>query len=92
MVKNIPRKDLKIFFREENKVKVRARDLGITFDGICGENNAITDVDGVEVGYTTIIRGEASADTVPEDDFARTGVTAIFAKRKKKECGVCRTS
>ena len=84
MVKNIPRKDLKIFFREENKVKVRARDLGITFDGICGENNAITDVDGVEVGYTTIIRGEASADTVPEDDFARTGVTAILPRGKRR--------
>ena len=34
---------------------MRARDLGIPFDGICGENNAITDVAGVEVGYTTII-------------------------------------
>src|SRR2546430_12753470 len=36
----------------ENKV-VRSRDLGIPFEGIPGKINAITDVAGVEVGYTT---------------------------------------
>lgn len=36
----------------------RARDIGIPFDGTTGKNNAITDVRGVEVGYSTIITGE----------------------------------
>jgi D-aminopeptidase len=38
--------------------KPRARDLGVPFDGNPGPLNAITDVKGVEVGYTTIISGE----------------------------------
>ena len=33
---------------------VRARDLGIPFEGTPGKLNAITDVPGVEVGYTTL--------------------------------------
>jgi L-aminopeptidase/D-esterase-like protein len=32
--------------------------LGIPFDGATGQFNAITDVKGVEVGYTTLISGE----------------------------------
>ena len=63
-------------------MKKRARDLGIPFEGICGVNNAITDVDGVEVGYTTLIRGESAKDTAPADDFARTGVTQFFREEK----------
>ena len=35
--------------------KNRARDLGIPFAGETGRYNAITDVQGVEVGYSTII-------------------------------------
>ncbi|WNH08819.1 hypothetical protein [Thalassobellus suaedae] len=38
--------------------KPRARDLGVPFVGRTGEFNAITDVKGVEVGYSTIISGE----------------------------------
>ena len=38
--------------------KPRARDLGIHFTGTTGAFNAITDVAGVEVGYSTIISGE----------------------------------
>ena len=34
--------------------KPRARDLGIPFVGVTGKFNAITDVKGVEVGYSTI--------------------------------------
>jgi D-aminopeptidase len=49
---------------------VRARDLGIPFDGRPGRWNAITDVPGVEVGYQTLIRG----------DSVRTGVTAIHPR------------
>ena len=48
----------------------RARSLGIPFRGTPGQWNAITDVPGVEVGYTTIIRG----------DSVRTGVTAIHPR------------
>jgi len=49
---------------------VRARDLGIPFDGTPGRWNAITDVPGVEVGYQTLISG----------DSVRTGVTAIHPR------------
>jgi hypothetical protein len=37
--------------------KPRARDFGIPFDGVPGKFNAITDVDGVLVGQTTLISG-----------------------------------
>ncbi|RVC44360.1 S58 family peptidase, partial [Mesorhizobium sp. M4A.F.Ca.ET.090.04.2.1] len=36
----------------------RARYFGIGFDGTPGESNAITDVAGVSVGYTTLISGD----------------------------------
>jgi L-aminopeptidase/D-esterase-like protein len=52
--------------------KPRARDLGIPFDGKTGNHNAITDVDGIAVGYSTIIEG----------DSARTGVTIIHPRGK----------
>ena len=32
--------------------KPRARDIGIPFDGTTGKFNAITDVKGIEVGYS----------------------------------------
>ena len=38
--------------------KPRARELGVPFVGTTGEFNAITDVEGVEVGYSTIISGK----------------------------------
>jgi D-aminopeptidase len=38
--------------------KPRARDLGLPFEGKTGKYNSITDVSGVEVGYTTLIDGE----------------------------------
>ncbi|MEX2272883.1 MAG: P1 family peptidase [Vicinamibacterales bacterium] len=52
--------------------KPRARDLGIPFEGTPGPLNAITDVTGVEVGATTLIRG----------DSVRTGVTAVLPRGK----------
>src|SRR4051812_41594679 len=55
---------------------VRARDLGIPFDGTPGKFNAITDVGGVEVGYTTLIRGEGKMEVGKGP--VRTGVTAII--------------
>src|SRR5688500_11066496 len=55
--------------------KPRARDLGVPFDGVTGQFNAITDVKGVEVGYTTLISGEGKKSV-------RTGVTAILPQGK----------
>lgn len=63
---------------------MRARDLGLPFEGVPGANNAITDVHGVEVGYSTIIRGESRSDNCVHSDFARTGVTAIFPCGKQR--------
>ncbi len=58
------------------QTKPRARDLGVPFDGTPGANNAITDVKGVEVGYTTLISGDG-------DKAIRTGVTAILPQGKQ---------
>lgn len=58
--------------------KPRARDLGIPFEGTPGTNNAITDVAGVEVGYSTIISGEGK--NVRGKGPVRTGVTAILPR------------
>jgi L-aminopeptidase/D-esterase-like protein len=60
--------------------KLRARDLGVPFVGIPGEFNAITDVEGVEVGYSTIISGEGI--NIVGKGPVRTGVTAIFPRGK----------
>ncbi len=60
---------------------IRARDLGIPFDGITGRLNAITDVAGVEVGHTTLIEG--SGKLQKGKGPVRTGVTAIFPNGKK---------
>lgn len=49
---------------------MRARELGIPLAGEPGGHNAVTDVPGVEVGYTTLIEG----------DRVRTGVTAILPR------------
>ncbi|MCF1193013.1 P1 family peptidase [Mangrovimonas sp. AS39] len=63
--------------------KPRARDLGVPFVGVPGLNNAITDVKGVEVGYSTIISGEG--ENVIGKGPIRTGVTAIFPRGKAKK-------
>ncbi|MCS4435227.1 P1 family peptidase [Aquiflexum gelatinilyticum] len=60
--------------------KPRARDLGVPFDGTTGQFNAITDVKGVEVGYSTIISG--SGENIVGKGPVRTGVTAIFPRGK----------
>src|SRR5437870_8070488 len=57
---------------------VRARELGIPFEGIPGKLNAITDVPGVEVGYTTLISGEGKLEVGKGP--MRTGVTAILPR------------
>ena len=57
---------------------VRARDLGIPFEGTPGKFNAITDVPGLEVGYTTLISGEGKLEVGKGP--VRTGVTAILPR------------
>lgn len=52
--------------------KPRARQLGIPLEGTPGPLNAITDVPEIEVGYTTLIEGQA----------VRTGVTIIHPRGK----------
>jgi D-aminopeptidase len=68
-VKSLPPVDKKI---------VRARDLGIPFDGTPGQFNGITDVAGVEVGYATLISGEGKLEVGKGP--VRTGVTAIIPR------------
>ena len=60
------------------KPAVRARALGIPFDGTPGKLNAITDVAGVEVGFTTLISGEGKLEVGKGP--VRTGVTAIIPR------------
>jgi D-aminopeptidase len=56
----------------------RARDLGVPFDGTPGPLNAITDVDGVLVGHTTLIEG--SGKLIVGKGPVRTGVTAVLPR------------
>ncbi|GAA5078995.1 P1 family peptidase [Nocardia iowensis] len=60
-------------------MSLRAREHGVEFPGATGELNAITDVPGVEVGYTTLIRGED----------VRTGVTAILPRGRERVFTPC---
>jgi D-aminopeptidase len=61
--------------------KKRARELGLPFPGTTGKWNALTDVPGVEIGFTTIIEGEGPV--VIGKGPVRTGVTAILPRGKK---------
>ena len=54
------------------QARMRARDLGVPFEGTPGPLNAITDIAGIEVGMSTLISGDA----------IRTGVTAILPRGK----------
>ena len=58
--------------------KTRARDLGVPFDGTPGPLDAITDVDGVMVGHTTLILGSGRLQTGKGP--VRTGVTAVLPR------------
>lgn len=60
------------------KAQVRARALGIPFDGTPGPLNTITDVAGVTVGVTTLIEGEGKLEVGKGP--VRTGVTAILPR------------
>jgi D-aminopeptidase len=59
--------------------RVRARSLGLPLGDLSpGPLNAITDVPGVRVGHTTLIRG--SGPLVPGQGPVRTGVTVIIPR------------
>lgn len=60
----------------------RARDLSIPFEGTPGLWNAITDVEGVTVGYTTLVADTDDARAI------RTGVTAILPRGAHPEAPV----
>jgi D-aminopeptidase len=62
----------------EVKGRIRARDLGVPFEGYQGSFNAITDVEGVMVGHSTIISGEGKL--VVGKGPVRTGVTALLPR------------
>ncbi|MEV6717970.1 P1 family peptidase [Lentzea sp. NPDC051208] len=57
---------------------MRARELGLDLKGEPGPHNDVTDVWGVEVGYTTLISG--SGRHVVGEGPVRTGVTAIHPR------------
>ncbi|RKH05900.1 MULTISPECIES: P1 family peptidase [unclassified Corallococcus] len=62
---------------EETGPRVRARELGLPLGRFkTGKFNAITDVEGVLVGHSTIIQGEGPLR--PGHGPVRTGVTAIL--------------
>src|SRR3954465_176160 len=62
---------------EGNEIRRRARALGIRIGQYPpGRFNAITDVPGVRVGHSTIIRGEGALQ--PGHGPVRSGVTAIL--------------
>ena len=74
---------LMVIFCQSYGQKPRARDLGVPFNGTTGINNAITDVKGVEVGYSTIVSG--NGENIIGKGPVRTGVTAIFPRGKAKK-------
>jgi D-aminopeptidase len=63
---------------DTSRPRPRARDLGVPFDGTPGPLNAITDVDGVLVGQTTLISGDGKL--VVGQGPVRTGVTAVLPR------------
>jgi L-aminopeptidase/D-esterase-like protein len=58
----------------------RSRDLGIPFEGTPGPYNAITDIEGVTVGHTTLIFGHGELKV--RHGPVRTGVTAVLPRGK----------
>lgn len=64
---------------------MRARDLGVRIgSGTPGPDNAITDVDGVRVGHTTLVSGEGPL--VVGSGPIRTGVTVVVPCEEPGRC------
>lgn len=57
----------------------RARDFGIQFEGTPGPLNSITDIAGLAVGHTTLIRGDGPLKV--GEGPVRTGVTVILPRQ-----------
>jgi D-aminopeptidase len=71
--------DLTVRADEPQEHRVRARELGIVIGSYpTGPLNAITDVSGVKVGHTTLIRGEGPLK--PGEGPVRTGVTVVIPR------------
>jgi D-aminopeptidase len=67
-------------FAQLSPARLRARDLGITIGSMPpGPLNAITDVAGVLVGHSTVVRGRGSL-TIGNGPV-RTGVTAVLPRK-----------
>ncbi|MBI4541193.1 MAG: P1 family peptidase [Gemmatimonadetes bacterium] len=64
--------------QETSRGQLRARELGVPFDGMPGPLNAITDVPGVEVGHVTLVSG--SGKLVIGEGPVRTGVSAVLPR------------
>jgi D-aminopeptidase len=73
-----------VFSASSVAAQSRARELGITplIGGTPGALDAITDVKGVEVGHSTIIRGEAGPLRVGVGPV-RTGVTIVHPRGRR---------
>ena len=63
--------------------RLRARQLGVPFEGQPGRYNAITDVAGVLVGYKTLVKGQGTLKT--GSGPVRTGVTVILPRGRRNE-------
>ena len=61
------------------QTRPRARDFGIQFEGTPGPLNAITDIAGIAVGHTTLIRGDGPLKV--GEGPVRTGVTVILPRQ-----------
>lgn len=70
--------------QSEPSKMLRARTLGLKLEGITGQWNSITDVEGVSVGYTTLINGSGALDV--GSGPVRTGVTAILPRPIEQLC------
>ena len=70
--------------RSERPKTLRARSLGLKIDGSTGQWNSITDVEGVSVGYTTLISGNGALEV--GSGPVRTGVTAILPRPTDQLC------
>jgi L-aminopeptidase/D-esterase-like protein len=66
-----------------SRLNLRARDFGVQYQGETGSYNAITDVEGVAVGHSTIIKGEGGL--IVGKGPVRTGVTAVLPRGKTND-------
>lgn len=73
-----PADSVSLFPANASAQEVRARTLGVPFEGRPGPLNAITDVAGVAVGHTTLIAGEGPR--IVGEGPVRTGVTAVVPR------------